>query len=316
MTYNGIVRLCAQYAFPIHNLGMTARHPFFAIIPPSLKEGLLIMATANTLTSDQKKFIWIAVLVLAAVVIAVGVIMAVTGPKEWSRPDMPMATAAVHRGQDLEDFSQNHGQPTLIMAMVNRDGLNVRYPETCDPIRYNDWPRPTRGYFCNDRLNLREASTLTPGDDLRILATEPVSLSPAITTTLAGAGASKRVAVLVDGASQKNLDHAAAIAFALQENGRLASIWVYTQNGMFEFIDTGRAIAFNRDNQGIVGALTALSIQPVERVVVVTGSTLRGLDTPRGMQPVIGYCMRSGCQPGMQRLTKATDGHYVPYVAG
>jgi len=273
------------------------------------------MASKITLDSDQKKMLTVAVLVILTLAVAAWVFMALT-PKEWVRPDMPTATAAVHRGQDLEDFSQNHGQPTLIMAMVNRDGLNVRYPETCDPIRYNDWPRPTRGYFCNDRLNLREASTLTPGDDLRILATEPVSLSPAITTTLAGAGASKRVAVLVDGASQKNLDHAAAIAFALQENGRLASIWVYTQNGMFEFIDTGRAIAFNRDNQGIVGALTALSIQPVERVVVVTGSTLRGVDTPRGMQPVIGYCMRSVCQPGMQRLAKATDGHYVPYVAG
>ncbi len=274
------------------------------------------MATANTLTGDQKKFIWIAVLALVAAVIAIGVIMALKGPKDWVRPDMPTATAAVHRGQNLDDFSQNHGQPTLIMAMANQSGLNIQYPATCDSaVRYRDWPRRSAGYFCNDRLNLREASTLTPGQDLRVLATEPASLSPAIATTLAGAGASRRVAVLVDGTSQKNLDHAAAIAFALQENGRLASIWVYNQNGMFEFIDTGRAIGFNRGNQGIVGALAVLSVQPVERVVVVTGSTLRGIDTPRGMQPVIGYCMNSRCQPGMQRLVKATDGQYVPYVA-
>lgn len=273
------------------------------------------MATANTLTGDQKKSITIGLLVLAAFAIFVWTIVALNGRKEWVRPDVPMATDAVDRGQNLDDFSRDHRQPTLIMAMVNRTELNAQYPETCDTAaRYRDWPRRTPGYFCNDRLNIHQASTVVPNQPMRVLATEPLSVP--VRQILDGAGASRRVAVLVDGSSQKNLDHAAAIAFALQQNGRLASIWVYTRTNVFEYIDAARAVGFNPDHQGIVGALAVLSVQPIERVVVVTGSTLRGLDTPRGMQPVIGYCMRAGCEPGMKRLVKATDGQYVPYVAG
>jgi len=271
---------------------------------------------STTLTPERKKFLVYGLLALAAIIVLVWGIMSLTGTKTWTRADLPAVTTAADRGDTLDSMSQDAGQPTLIMALANNQRLQTQYPETCDPVRYRDWPQRTAGYFCNDRLNLRQANTLVPNQQVRVLALDSVSLSPAMTQTLGAAGSARRVAVLVDGRSQGNLDHAAAIAAMLQDHGHLAGIWVYTQAGMFEFIDRGRAIAFNRENQGVVGALTALSVQPIDRVVVVTGSTLRDVPSPRGMQPVIGYCMNSSCEPGMQRLTKATRGHYVPFAAG
>lgn len=228
----------------------------------------------------------------------------------WARSDIPYSTTYVGRGQTLARVSDGVNQPAIIMALANRANLNIDYPNVCDSSRYATWPRRS-GFFCNDRLNLREANTLVPNQQLRVLATGPTPTA-AIAMLVSNVPAHLRVAVLVDGSTPKNLDHAAAIAFALQQRDALASIWVYDRDRLVEFIDKGRATPFNAHHQGLIGALTALSVQPIDRIVVVTGAMPAGFESPKGLQPIIGYCMGSSCEPNMQKLVKDTSGLYVP----
>lgn len=262
-------------------------------------------------TAPPRNVIMAAGLTFAVIVFLVLLVLPTSSNAAWTRGDIPYATSKIARGDDLARFSEAAGQPAIIMALTNSTNLKLNYPSICGPERYASWPRRHPGYFCNDRLNLSEANTLVPNQRLRILATRPAPIA-AIAMLVANVPAHQRVAVLVDGSTQKNLDHAAAIALALQQHDALASIWVYDRDRMFEFIDSGRVTPFNARNQGLFGALTALSVQPIDRVVLVTNTIPVQLMAPERMQPIIGYCMSSACERYMQTLVQITHGTYIP----
>ncbi|HEX8591649.1 MAG TPA: hypothetical protein VF696_02825 [Candidatus Paceibacterota bacterium] len=271
---------------------------------------------AEPMSPKQRKIL---VVVSLLAVLLLGLLIYLFWPARvdnWTRPALPFATAKVHRGYNLARFSEDHGnRPPILLALANRTDLGIAYPATCGPERYDTWPRRGNGYFCNGRLNLREASTLVPDQTLRVFPNDTQTFAPTIAALPNIVPTGQRAVVLIDGRNQRNLDHGAAIAFALQQRGRLGGIWIYENSRVFEFIDTGRSLPLGRQAPGVRGALAILSVQPIDRIVLVAATVPEDLQVPEGVQPVIGYCMqREGCEPDMQELAEDTGGQYIAYA--
>lgn len=253
---------------------------------------------------------------MRTIVIALGVLALIAAgvfffsrDKAWARPDIPTASQSVGSRESLADISAGADQPTFIVAMVNASALAYQYPVNCDADRQARWPHP---YFCNDRLNLAEAHTLRPDQELRIMATNAM---PQSITAVSGATRSmRRVAILVDTSSQANVDHAAAIAYTLRQQGKEAVVWAYTRNTLFQFVDRGRSFALDTERPAAQSAIGILSSTNTQGIVLVTGAALDFEGGIPGAKPVIGYCMVSTCERDMRELVGTTRGTYIPYA--
>ncbi|MDB5189243.1 MAG: hypothetical protein JWL82_200 [Parcubacteria group bacterium] len=251
--------------------------------------------------AKQKNAIIIGTALVALIAIAV-ILLSTPKQQTWHRPAAASVTYTVLRGQDLATIGDIHGRvPGLMLAAFNDRELGAHFNDSCTG---KNWPRPG-AYYCNTRLNIAQASTLDPGQNLRI---PDVSAIPAdINRTVERIGRTTHAAILVDGGPgrQKNLDTAVQYNLALDRQGKtLAPIWIYTRTGMVEYRNESGLWRFNVKWPGLPGALHALETQPIDLIVLVTDSLDPNLLPLTSTTPVIGFCQSSGCQPQMAKMVK------------